>query len=206
MTSCPLCSSPHYSTFQEAPFLRCPTCKLIFKDFSLRLAARDEKERYSLHENDINDPRYVKFLWPVVEQVKNLVPAPARGLDFGSGPSPVLAELLSRENYSVKAYDPFFSPLDLSQLEPFDFIVSTEAAEHFYSPDTEIKRMMALLKPTGILVIRTEFFQESMSLNKWHYVRDPTHVCFYSEATMNWIGQTYKRPIKMISSSLCVIG
>jgi 2-polyprenyl-3-methyl-5-hydroxy-6-metoxy-1,4-benzoquinol methylase len=140
----------------------------------LRLEPEEEKRRYHLHENHIEDQRYVDFLTPTLNEIKKRVTPPARGLDYGSGPSPVLAELLKRENYEAVPYDPFFSPVDLSQEELFDFVVSTEVVEHLYFPGEEFKKIFGVLKPEGHLVIRTEFYRENKELEKWHYVRDPS--------------------------------
>ena len=72
MTICCLCQSSEVSIFQGAAFFRCSDCHLIFKNSTLHLSAVDEKIRYELHENNIDDPAYVRFLWPAVEQVKKL--------------------------------------------------------------------------------------------------------------------------------------
>lgn len=195
MDTCPLCSSLKFFEFQGADFFKCSDCGLIFKDFRSRLNLQEEKDRYGLHENNIDDERYVKFLWPVVEELKKHVPSPATGLDYGSGPTPVLAELLRRENYDTLAYDPFFSPIDLQNISNLDFVVSTEAVEHFYSPGKEFQKIFKLLSPKGALIVKTEFFKPGMNMNQWHYPRDPTHVCFFSEESLKWVANKYSRSV-----------
>lgn len=204
MDHCPLCSSPNFSTFQSALFFRCAECFLIFKDSKVRLNPQEEKARYQFHENSIDDQNYVQFLMPTITEIKRNIPTPARGLDYGSGPSPVLADLLVKENYEVTAYDPFFSPKDLALLKPFDFVVSTEAIEHFFNPSVEFERIFKLLKKSGHLVIRTELYKENSSVTDWYYPRDPTHVSFFSEKTMRWIAEKFQRRLEVSSPTLCV--
>jgi hypothetical protein len=70
--------------------------------------AAEEKERYLTHNNDITDPRYQKFVQPVVNAVMENFSTASKGLDFGAGAGPVAAEVLGGKGYSVKLYDPFF--------------------------------------------------------------------------------------------------
>lgn len=207
MTICCLCQSPGVSSFQQAPFLRCPVCHLIFKDPALHLSAADEKKRYELHENNIDDPAYVRFLWPAVEQVKRLKSPPGLGLDFGCGPNPVLSQLLIQENYQMSSYDPIFFPEGLVDFKNnpqqiFDFITCTEAAEHFYKPGTEFQKLFSWIKTGGHLILMTDLFTEYKNLSNWGYARDPSHVCFFSEGTLNWLAKKYGAELEMISSRL----
>ena len=119
---CPLCQSEQIAFFQTEPFLRCEKCYLIFKDPSVHLSPEDEKKRYASHDNRIDNPGYVKFLTPALNEVLNRVPFPAKGLDYGCGPIPVLATLLRTKGYETTHYDPYFFPSDLNQPTAFDFI------------------------------------------------------------------------------------
>ncbi len=207
MTVCCLCQSFEVSEFQKADFFRCGQCQLIFKDPILHLSPIEEKKRYDLHENSLSDPAYVNFLWPVVEQIKRLYPSPALGLDFGCGPGPVLSQLLSQENYKMYSYDPYFFPEALSDFKnlptkAFDFITCTEVAEHFYHPGHEFKKLFSWLKETGHLVLMTDLFKEGTNLQNWGYARDPSHVCFFSEATLRWLAKKYGAQLDIISGRL----
>jgi hypothetical protein len=46
-----------------------------------------------------------------------------------------------------------------------------------------------MLKRGGILGVMTRLVPESFE--SWWYHRDPTHVVFYSEATLCWIGSHF---------------
>ncbi len=207
MTICCLCQSSEVSIFQDAAFFRCSDCHLIFKNSTLHLSAADEKIRYELHENNIDDPAYVRFLWPAVEQVKKLKSPPGLGLDFGCGPNPVLSQLLIQENYQMYSYDPIFFTGGLADFKNqpqkiFDFITCTEAAEHFYKPGTEFKKLFSWIKAGGHLVLMTDLFTENKILQNWGYARDPSHVCFFSEKTFSWLAKKYSAELEMISSRL----
>ena len=48
-----------------------------------------------------------------------------------------------------------------------------------------------MLLPGGWLGVMTEFCQPARPFSSWHYLRDPTHVCFYSENTMRWLARRH---------------
>lgn len=200
--ACSLCESLNTAVFQTVPFLKCQDCGLIFKDPALYLSSEEEKKRYGMHENKIEDPAYVKFLWPAVEQVKKLKIPPATGLDYGCGPNPVLSQLLTQENFKMFSYDPYFFPIPLAEFRNLDFITCTEAAEHFYSPGFEFKKLFKMLKPRGVLVLMTDLFQRETVLQNWHYTRDPSHVCFFSEQSLTWLSQLHGLDLNIHSTRL----
>lgn len=160
-------------------------------DASLRLNAKDEKARYELHNNDINDPAYRKFLSPVSDFVCNAYSTEHIGLDYGCGPGPALAQVLGEKTYRVKLYDPCFFP-DREVLEDcYDFITCTETAEHFYSPAREFQRLAGILKPGGRLLLMTLCYEESIDFSRWFYRRDETHVFIYRDRTLDYIAGTF---------------
>jgi 2-polyprenyl-3-methyl-5-hydroxy-6-metoxy-1,4-benzoquinol methylase len=170
----------------------------------VRLSAALEKQRYSFHQNHLEDKNYVHFLQPAVQAVKKFSAPGSRGLDYGCGPQPVLAELLRQVGYRVSAYDPFFYPLDLGEIMPLDFITCTEAAEHFFNPGQEFKRIFSLLKPEGSLILMTGLYRENLKIQDWHYGRDPTHVVFFCEATLQWIAHQFQRSCQLTFPNLAV--
>ena len=48
------------------------------------------------------------------------------GLDFGAGPGPALAAMMSEDGFDVAIYDPFFQPDAEALQRKYDFITSTE--------------------------------------------------------------------------------
>lgn len=205
MIECPLCESDQISTFQADPFLRCDECTLIFKDPVTRLTMNEEKKRYQTHQNSMENEGYVKFLRPVVDQVLKHMPGRARILDYGCGPGPVLAELLQNEDFKMFRYDPFFYPHGLENLPRLDAVTCTEAAEHFFFPYKEFETMFSLMKPEGSLFLMTDIYRENTDITDWYYTKDPTHVCFYAESTLQWIAEKYNRTYSEAGPRICVM-
>ena len=192
-TRCPLCGS--VATFLSLAFSRpvyqCGHCDLRFVPAEFHLTPAQERARYCHHRNTADNAGYVRFLAVAVEGLRRHADRPAatcRVLDYGSGPTPVLLEILKEEGYLAVGYDPYFGeePQVLSE-GPFDAVVSTETVEHFRDPGVEWARLVAQVRPGGILVIMTALVVPGIEFSKWHYANDPTHVAFYSESTFQLI-------------------
>jgi SAM-dependent methyltransferase len=187
---CPLCCNTHikaYCKHDGVQFLSCPSCELVFKDLSHLPSLEKEKERYLLHENDVEDKNYQRFVAPIVSSILDSHPKKARGLDFGAGSGPVIAKLLRDKNYSINLYDPFFYPDTTVLASTYDFIVCCEVMEHFHNPSQEFELLQKLLLPGGKLYCMTELLPKQEFFEAWYYKNDPTHVIFYSEKNLNWI-------------------
>lgn len=189
---CTLCSSDEISVFasvKDKNYYKCKHCDLVFLDPLYYLNVKEEKIRYDLHQNNIEDKGYVDFLNRVIKPTLEFISQGDVGLDYGCGPNPVLANLVEQEAYSCDYYDPIFFP-EIKQKQ-YDFIFATECFEHFYSPEKEMQTIDSLLKPNGLLAIMTEINSHSDDFADWYYIKDPTHVCFYSESTIEYICITY---------------
>eukprot|EP01112_Ceratiomyxa_fruticulosa_P012561 TRINITY_DN3484_c0_g3_i4.p1 TRINITY_DN3484_c0_g3~~TRINITY_DN3484_c0_g3_i4.p1 ORF type:complete len:319 (+),score=72.50 TRINITY_DN3484_c0_g3_i4:160-1116(+) len=119
--TCPLClfQSPVFFSIQfKRYFFSCPQCSLVFVHPQHHVSPTAEKHRYSTHNNDKLDQRYVNFLMPAVLELIERVTAlhgakfdDIRGLDYGCGPSPTLSYLLKEQGIPhVDDYDPYFYP------------------------------------------------------------------------------------------------
>ena len=185
MKTCPLCRNQIES--QRTFFYQCLSCRSVFRDPDTYLSAENEKARYLLHNNDINDKGYQEFVAPVLTAVLKSFPVKSKGLDYGAGTGPVIAKLLSEKNYKVALYDPFFYPNTEVLKDAYDFIVCCEVIEHFHNPDKEFTELYRLLKPNGKLFCMTDLLPEKELFDDWYYKNDPTHVIFYSEENLKWI-------------------
>jgi hypothetical protein len=192
--TCSLCCSANVVPYAEAHarrYFRCLVCGLVFMDPAQRLSAAAEMAHYETHENDPLDSGYRSFLRRLSVPLAAHLSRGAEGLDYGSGPGPTLSLMLQEQGYRMQVFDPFFSP-DASVLERvYDFITATEVVEHFFSARAEFDRMDRMLRPGGWLGIMTEVLHEGRSFSTWRYVRDPTHVSFFSPATLQWIARHY---------------
>lgn len=195
MSPCPLCGAPTLAlpdaTREPPRYFRCPDCALIHLGAAHRLSRDDERSRYLLHENDGNDSGYVNFLKRLADPMMERLRPAARGLDFGCGTAPVLSEMLTAAGFPCDAYDPFFAPDESLLDKHYDFVSCSEVVEHAHEPDRMFATLRQMLSPGGILGVMTMFHPGEAAFADWWYRRDPTHVCFYEEATMRWIGERY---------------
>ena len=220
MPSCPLCFSTKNSTFyteQRKPlagrvFWRCSNCDLIFVAANQQLSAEEEKSVYLLHENHPDDPGYRRFLQSLVQPLLPLLQAqekargrPLSGLDFGCGPGPTLSLMLASEGYECSLYDPYFVNDPECLQASYDFITSSEVFEHLARPGEVLSRLISCLKPGGLLAIMTQRPQDLAAFKNWHYLRDPTHISFYSEACFAWIAQEFKLQQLFLGKSTIVL-
>lgn len=204
---CPLCHSVKtifFTNAQDRDYYLCTRCKLIFVPKVFLLNKTEEKKRYDLHENSINDKAYVQFLSPIVEAVQKRIDPPSFGLDFGSGPEPVLTELLKRKNYQLNIYDPFYAKNDIVLSKKYEFIILVEVAEHFFNPYQEFNKLIDMLSPKAYLFVMTSSTDNIVDFTKWPYQRDHTHVCFYANESLKYIAQKHKLSFEKISESLAI--
>lgn len=206
--ACPLCNAAYTSLFHRdkgREYIRCQQCALVFVPNRYHLDADAEKEIYDLHNNDIHDPGYRYFLSRLADPLTKRIPPHASGLEFGCGPGPALADILRQRGFSVALYDLFYFP-DVSVFtDSYDFITATEVIEHLASPLTELERLVACLKPGGILGLMTKLVSTQEAFAQWHYIRDPTHICFYSRATFEWIAAYFAMRAEFLGKDVILL-
>tara|TARA_Y100000310_G_scaffold274874_1_gene291159 strand:- start:2977 stop:3525 length:549 start_codon:yes stop_codon:yes gene_type:complete len=179
-------------------------CDLAFVPKPFHLDLESERERYLMHENDPDDPRYRAFLAQLWTVLKPLLRPGSNGLDYGSGPGPALVAIAREDGFEMTAYDPHFAPNVSSLDRTYDFVTCTETAEHFASPAEEFARLTGLLEPDGILGVMTSMLDDRSAFPSWHYLRDPTHLAFYSSTTMLWIAERHGRHISFPTGNVAV--
>jgi len=187
---CPVCRTDNprfYLSVGARDYWSCPFCLARFLDPRQLPGPELEHSHYLLHENDPDDPRYRRFLSKLAGPLLARLPAAASGLDYGCGPGPALAAMLSEAGHRMRLYDPMFHADSSALTGRYDFITCTETAEHFHDPASEFDRLDALLEDGGLLAVMTCFHTNDDRFAKWHYRSDPTHVVFYSEQTMRTI-------------------
>ena len=184
MNQCIVCESKLIESFQTSDkkkYWNCLHCFSKFLDKKHYINSEIEKERYLEHENIIEDEGYRNFLSrlsnPLIEK---LLPS-SKGLDFGCGHGPALADILTKDGFDVDLYDPYFFPNESIFLKKYDFITCTETAEHFFEPAKEFKTFDKLLNKSGWLGVMTNTLTTDDAFDSWYYRRDPTHVVFYAE-------------------------
>ncbi|WP_373520733.1 class I SAM-dependent methyltransferase [Aquiflexum sp.] len=184
--NCTLCDSKLTMRVGQKYFV-CSTCDARLMDSKFRLSKKTEKKHYETHNNDVNDRRYQKFTSPISNYVLENFNTESVGLDFGSGTGPVISKVLQDSGYLINQYDPFFAPDPNALQIQYDFVISCEVIEHFYTPCKEFEVLKKLLKPNGKLICMTLLYKEDLDFENWYYKNDPTHVFFYSEKTVDFI-------------------
>lgn len=186
-------------------YYRCPDCELVFADPDSHLDPVAEKARYDLHRNHPAEMGYRRFLTRLSAPLLARLRPGQWGLDYGCGPGPVLAMILRQAGMTVAVYDPYYAPDPRPLRGNYDFVTCSETAEHFKSPGREWKLMADLLLPGGWLGIMTGLLKRPEDFFKWHYKNDPTHISFYSPATIAWLGRRLGLEIAMISGDVILL-
>jgi 2-polyprenyl-3-methyl-5-hydroxy-6-metoxy-1,4-benzoquinol methylase len=184
-------------------YWRCERCEARFLDSRHWLSREEERAHYLTHDNDPDDPRYRRFLSKLADPLLEKLAPGARGLDFGCGPGPALAAMLSEAGHSMAVFDPALAPETDVLEEIYDFITCTEVLEHLHHPADVLDRFDGLLAPGGWLALMTCFQTEDALFANWRYRKEPTHVVFYREATLRLIakerGWTCEIPAKDVA-------
>jgi SAM-dependent methyltransferase len=169
-----------------------------------QLSTQAEKAIYDYHQNQIDDAGYRRFLSRLAGPLLDRLPSHARGLDFGCGPGPLLAEMFSEQGHTMHTFDPFYANQPETLQSQYDFVTCTEVVEHFRRPQEEFQRLFGLLKPSGYLGVMTKLVIDTDAFSRWHYKNDPTHVSFFSEDTLQWLATTYQCRLEIISKDVII--
>ncbi|QDT39688.1 class I SAM-dependent methyltransferase [Stratiformator vulcanicus] len=189
--NCPLCAaiSAPYLQDERRTYRQCSVCRLVFVVNSDLPSREVERRQYDLHENDPGDENYRRFLSRVFRPLHERLPPRSCGLDFGCGPGPTLSVMFEEAGHTMDVFDPFYFPNRSVLEQQYDFVTASEVVEHFHRPAEEFARLFSLLKPGGLLGLMTKRVRDRDAFAKWHYKQDPTHVCFYSAATFEWLAE-----------------
>jgi len=189
---CPLCTSVGAAFFfkdTRRAYWRCWRCNLVFVPGRYWLDPKDERATYDLHENHPLDPGYRRFLSRLSAPLLERLSPHQQGLDFGCGPGPALPALLEEHGHRVDLYDPFYYNEPSVFAKTYDFICATEVVEHLRDPGKEFSTLFKMVRRGGWLGIMTKLVIDADAFRTWHYIRDMTHICFYSRSTFEYLAQ-----------------
>lgn len=189
---CPLCQNSGADLFHRdfsREFFLCSACTIIFVPRTSLLSAAEEKIRYDAHRNDESDLRYQGYLLKTVDPVIGLLSPESRGLDFGCGRTRLMEKLFRDRALEVDSYDPFYFPDESIWNRRYDFVVMNEVIEHLADPHQVISQLRDIC--AGPLFVRTKLYPGTESdFSDWFYKRDLTHVQFFSQKALRFIGPT----------------
>lgn len=169
----------------------CRTCEYIGVDKKDVVTKEKEKAQYDYHENTIEQEGYVEFFKKFINNAVIPFLIGDVGLDFGSGPEPVLAQVMLRDyNRHIDFYDLYYQPEKIYENKIYDYIISTEVMEHLQDPMKIIRILYKHLKVGGTLSIMTLFHENNTEqFLKWWYRRDVTHISFFTPQTFKVISK-----------------
>lgn len=182
----------------------CSECRLIFVPPAQRLSADEEYSRYEQHENDPEDPGYRKFLSRMFKPLAEKLPPDSYGLDFGSGPGPTIHLMFEEAGHAMRIYDPFYADDPAVFDDTYDFITTTETAEHLYNPLIELDRLWGCLEPGGFLGVMTRRWTTVDKFKTWHYKNDDTHVIFFHEDTFRWLQKRWGARLEIFKRDVVI--
>ncbi len=191
---CPLCHHHHTRWFFRDSFrdyFCCSQCSLVYVPPEFHLDPAREKARYDTHRNDPSDVGYRRFLSRLSRPLQTFVSPGSHGLDFGSGPGPTLSVMLEEAGYRMTLYDRYYAPYPNLLAQVYDFITATEVVEHVRDLAGDLDQVWACLRPDGFLGIMTKLVRNQDAFTRWHYIRDPTHIAFFSHQTFTWLARSW---------------
>ena len=205
MNKCPLCaqnSLQKYFQNKQRVFLQCSTCRLISVPADYHLSPADEKAQYDKHQNNPKDLGYRKFLSRTFDPLIKQISFDSIGLDFGCGPEPTISHMAKEYGIKVSNYDLYyFNHAELLE-KHYHFVTMTEVIEHLADPYPLLTQINNLLKSGGILAIMTKRVMNQQAFSSWHYKNDPTHICFYSLETFQWLALKLEWRLEIIDKDV----
>ncbi|MBW2176400.1 MAG: methyltransferase domain-containing protein [Deltaproteobacteria bacterium] len=205
---CPLCGSEASVLFfvdKFRSYFRCPGCELVFVPRSYWLSTAAEKATYDLHKNAAGDPGYRRFLSRLSAPLLEKLETRQKGLDYGCGPGPALPTMLAEHGHHMDLYDPFYYNDPAVFSKTYDFICATEVVEHLRDPDREFSSLFRMLRPGGRLGIMTKLVIDQEAFSRWHYIRDLTHICFYSRSTFEYLARRFNAGLDFVAHDVILM-
>ena len=194
-----------YAEDRAREYRLCRDCSLVYVPERHHLPELQEKAEYDLHRNQPDDPAYRNFLSRLADPLRACLPEGAAGLDFGCGPGPALAAMFREWGYEVATYDKFYACHHEIFGRKYDFITATEVLEHLHRPGCELPRLFGRLEQGGILGIMTKLVRNRKAFEKWHYKNDPTHICFFSRGTFEWLAVAWQARCEFIGDDVILV-
>lgn len=205
--NCPLCQSSEHTLFfqDKRDYYRCSNCQLVFIPPHQRLSLFEQKDFYDKHENSPDDIFYRRFLNRIFLPLSESIEPHSHGLDFGCGPGPTLSVMFTEIGHKMAIYDPLYAPDMACFQQSYNFISTSEVMEHCHQPGEELNRIWSCLKPNGTLGIMTKRVIDKNAFAHWHYKNDPTHICFFSQETFQWLAQFWQATLVIADKDVVLL-
>lgn len=194
---CVFCNSTEITSYKikNRDYFFCNDCGGISVNPLNFVSEQKQKERYSFHNNTLENVGYRRFLESFINPVlsfinKNKKEEKGNFFDFGSGPQPCLCFLLDelkntgkiRADTQIYYWDKYFS--DKKTIVPCDYVTCLEVVEHFEHPQESFVDLANCAKDDGYIFVGTMILTNDLkkieNFAYWWYKEDCTHVSFYS--------------------------
>jgi SAM-dependent methyltransferase len=146
----------------------CPKCDLIFGDFKFLTLSQEEIQKdymdtYSYYNEATTDEFFINLFNNIPHITKN-----QKIIDYGSGFQLKYHEILNNTGYNVEKYDKYIKNNEMiePQHEFYDVLFCHNLIEHVIHPINDVKEMVDLVKPGGLLIISSPC---------WDYCCEQTH-------------------------------
>lgn len=189
-----------FYTDKRRSYYQCGCCQLVFVPSQYWLSAKSEKQEYDKHINTPEDTGYRTFLNRIFTPVLARLPAKAKGLDFGCGPGPTLSVMFEEQGAQVSLFDKFYYPDDAVLAKQYDFVTATEVWEHLSDPRLDLELLWQCVKPGGVLGVMTKLVRDAEAFKGWHYKNDPTHIIFFSLATLRYLEKKWGAILEVVAA------
>jgi 2-polyprenyl-3-methyl-5-hydroxy-6-metoxy-1,4-benzoquinol methylase len=87
----------------------------------------------------------------------------------------------------------------------YDFICATEVVEHLRDPNKDFAALFKMLNPGGWLGIMTKLVIDKHAFSQWRYIRDMTHICFYSHSTFEYLAHRFNAKLNFAANDVILL-
>ncbi len=218
MSSCPICDSPNQRAYLKVDcyqICQCVRCSFLF--VSPPPTAQELTDFYQQPDyykggtfgyNDYFAQRasHEQLAHHRLRRIERLRPGRGRILDVGCAAGFFLKVAQDRGwevrgielSEEMRAYasrlidQPIARRVAALDATPasFDAITLWEYIEHIPDPGTEVRRLVALLKPGGVLALstpNTRYWEAVHQPERWREFKPPAHIGFFTPATLRWM-------------------
>lgn len=203
--NCPLCqkSNPIFYQRENLSYHHCEDCDFYYMNDACFLEDEDERSRYLNHQNDPEEIRYAQYLNQILDTIKPFIDQSMIGLDYGTGPTVSLARVLTQQGYQCDYYDKYFFP-KINQNQ-YDYLILCEVIEHFKHLSTELNNLKNLVTYSKCIFIKTQMCLDKEFFKNWYYPRDPTHVIFFTEKSMDILAKKLEMNLVKLSKNIFML-
>ena len=113
--------------------------------------------------------------------------------------------MLAEQGYNMSVYDIFYHNDKAVFNHHYDFVTATEVAEHLFEPGKVLPQLWALLESGGVLALMTKLVIDQQAFSNWYYKNDPTHVCFFSRPTFQWLAGKWNAQLEFIGQDVIIL-